>query len=242
MIRRWAAQTTAELSMSLRRGESLLLTLGIPVVLLVFLTEVHILPTGPGRPVGFLAPGMMALAIMSTAMVNLSIATGFERGYGVLKRLGATPLGRPALLAAKITAVMVIEVIQAAVLVLVAVALGWRPSGSGATAAVAVVLLATAGFGGIGLILAGSLRPEVNLAASNGLWLVLLLVSGMLAPLAKLPVAMADIARVLPAAALADSLHRSLTGGLGVAWWAWVVLAAWAVGGPVVAAMIFRWE
>ncbi len=242
MTRRWAAQTAAELSMTMRRGESLLLTLGIPVLLLVFLTEVHILPTGPGHPVGFLAPGMMALAIMSTAMVNLSIATGFERGYGVLKRLGATPLGRPALLAAKITAVMVVEVVQAAVLVAVAVGLGWRPSASGVAAAVGVILLATAGFGGIGLVLAGRLRPEVNLAASNGLWLVLLLVSGMLAPLAKLPTVLADVARALPAAALADSLHRSLTGGLAVEWWAWLVLAAWAVGGPVLAALAFRWE
>ncbi|MDE3087619.1 MAG: ABC transporter permease, partial [Acidobacteriota bacterium] len=145
--RRVAAQTAAELGLTLQRGESLLLTLGIPVVLLVFFSEVHLLPTGTKEPITFLAPGVLALAVMGTALVNLSIATGFERGYGVLKRMGTTPLGRPALLTAKVAAVVVVELLQAAVLVPVAYGLGWRPSATGAAAAVAVVALATVAFG-----------------------------------------------------------------------------------------------
>jgi ABC-2 type transport system permease protein len=239
--RRLVAQSGAELSLTLRRGESLLLTIAIPVVLLAFLSEVHLLPTGPGAPVDFLAPGILALAVMSTALVNLSIATGFERGYGVLKRLGTTPLGRGTLLGAKIVAIVVVELLQAIVLVAVALAVGWHPSTAGTGQAVVVVLLATAGFGGIGLLLAGVLRPEVNLAAANGLWLVLLLVSGMLAPLSKLPIGLADAARALPAAALAAALHGALDGGT-VAGWSWLVLAVWAVLGPALAARWFRWE
>ena len=57
--------------MTLRRGESLLLTIGIPVILLVFFSEVHLLPTGTAHPVTFLAPGILALAVMGTALVNL---------------------------------------------------------------------------------------------------------------------------------------------------------------------------
>jgi ABC-2 type transport system permease protein len=241
-VRRLVAQTAAELSLTLRRGESLLLTVAIPVVLLAFLSEVHLLPTGRGRPVDFLTPGILALAVMSTSLVNLSIATGFERGYGVLKRLGATPLGRGVLLGAKIAAIVTVEVLQAALLVAVAFGLGWRPSGAGAAEAVAVVLLATCGFAGIGLLLAGVLRPEVNLAAANGLWLVLLLISGMLAPLTKLPAGLADVSRALPAAALSDALHRTLGSGTAVAGWSWAVLGAWAVLGPLLAARFFRWE
>jgi len=240
--RRVTAQTVAELGMTLRRGESLLLTLGIPVILLVFFSEVHLLPTGTAQPITFLAPGVLALAVMGTALVNLSIATGFERGYGVLKRLGTTPLGRPALLAAKIAAVVVVELLQAAVLVPVALGLGWHPSAGGAGVAVAVVVLASIGFGGLGLVLAGSLRAEVNLAAANGLWLLLLLVSGMLAPLSKLPGWLQGVAKVLPAAALADALHRAVGLGTSVAGWSWVVLVVWAVAAPVVAALTFRWE
>jgi ABC-2 type transport system permease protein len=242
VARRVWAQTRAEIGMTLRRGESLLLTLAIPVVLLVFFSEVHLLPTGTSHPITFLAPGILALAVMGTALVNLSIATGFERGYGVLKRLGTTPLGRPSLLGAKLAAVVVVELLQAAVLVPVAYGLGWRPSAAGAGAAIALVALATAGFGGLGLLLAGRLRAEVNLAAANGLWLVLLLVSGMLAPLAKLPGWLQDVARALPAAAMADGLHRCLGVGAAVAARSWLVLALWAVLAPLAAAAAFRWE
>jgi len=241
-LRRLGAQSQAEVGLTLRRGESLLLTIGIPVLLLVFFSEVHLLPTGTPHPVTFLAPGVLALAVMGTAMVNLSIATGFERSYGVLKRLGATPLGRPSLLGAKLVAIAVVEVLQAVVLVPVAFGLGWRPSAAGAGQALAVVLLATAGFGGLGLLLAGVLRAEVNLAAANGLWLVLLLTSGMLAPLSKLPGGLQGVAKALPAAALSEALHRALGLGTAVPAWAWIVLVAWALGAPIAAALTFKWE
>jgi ABC-2 type transport system permease protein len=228
--------------MTLRRGESLLLTVLIPVVLVVFFSEVHLLPTGTAHPITFLAPGILALAVMGTALVNLSIATGFERGYGVLKRLGSTPLGRPSLLGAKVAAVVVVEVLQAVVLVPVSLALGWHPTAGGAGTAIAVLLLATAGFGGLGLFLAGVLRAEVNLAAANGLWLLLLLVSGMLAPLSKLPGWLEEVAKLLPAAALAQALHDTLGLGTSVPGWAWVVLVIWAVVAPAAAVSTFRWE
>ena len=146
----------------------------------------------------FYLPGILALAVMSTAMVSLGISTGFERGYGVLKRLGATPLGRPRLLGAKVTAILLVEVVQAAVLVPVGIGLGWSPPGGQGWAALAVILLATVGFGGLGLFLAGVLRAEVNLAATNGLYLVLLLLGGMIVPLSKLPSGLAAVAQVPP--------------------------------------------
>lgn len=236
-----AAQARAEILMTVRRGESLLVTLGIPVLLLVFFTLVPVLPTGPGAPVDFLTPGVLALAVMSTAMVSLGIATGFERGYGVLKRLGTTPLGRPALLGAKMAAVLGVEVLQAVVLLAVAVGLGWSPAGDPGPG-VAAALLATAAFSGIGLLLAGTLRAEVNLAVANGLYLVLLLLGGMVFSLSKLPSGLGTLAKALPSTALAQLLSASLgsSGSAGVE--PWVVLACWAVGAPLAAALSFRWE
>ncbi|MHB1928150.1 MAG: ABC transporter permease [Acidimicrobiales bacterium] len=241
-MRALAAQTAAELRLTLRRGESVLLTIAIPVGLLAFFSSVKVLPLPAGvhRPVQFLAPGILALAVMSTAMVSLGIATGFERQYGVLKRLGATPLGRPRLLAAKTLAVLAIEVLQVAVLVGVAFAFGWSP-GAGAARAAGAVVLATAGFAGIGLTMAGALRAEVTLAGANALYLILLLVGGVVFPRESLPTALADVARALPAAALSDALHAALGGGTGGAG-AWVALAGWAVGAPALAALTFRWE
>ncbi|MDP8954740.1 MAG: ABC transporter permease [Actinomycetota bacterium] len=238
-----AAQARVELALTLRRGESVLLTLGIPVVLLVFFSVVDVLPlpTGVTEAVDFLAPGILALAVMSTAMVSLAIATGFERSYGVLKRLGSTPLGRPALLAAKTLAVLAVEALQVVVLVAVATVLGWRPEGSALVAAGAV-LLATVGFAGLGLLMAGTLRGEVTLAAANGLYLVLLLLGGMVFPLDRLPAALEAVARLLPAAALSGALDAALSAPPSVAVGPWAVLATWAVVAPALAAWRFRWE
>ena len=239
-MKRVVAQTKVELALTLRRGESVLLSLGIPVMLLVFFSFVDVLPTGTDDPVDFLAPGVLALAVMSTAMVGLGIATGFERQYGVLKRLGSTPLGRPALLAAKTLAILAVEVLQVAVLAGVALALGWRPAGS-VVAFVPAMLLATVGFAGLGMLMAGRLRGEAVLGAANGLYLVLLLLGGMVIPLAELPGPLRAVSRALPAAALSDVLHAASNAG-AVPGRAWLVLAAWAVAAPLAAAATFRWE
>jgi ABC-2 type transport system permease protein len=237
------AQIRAELGLIARRGDSVLLNLAIPLGLLVFFSLVDVLPKPAGveHAVDFLAPGVLALAIMSTAMVTLGIATGFERQYGVLKRLGSTPLGRPRLLSAKIAAIAVVEAVQVVVLVVTAVALGWRPGGT-VGLAVPAVLLGTAAFAGIGLLMAGTLRAEVTLAAANGIYLALLLLGGMIFPLSKLPEGLRAVAEALPAAALSEALRGSLTAGAGVPARAWIVLAIWAVAAPVAAVRLFRWE
>ena len=151
------AQVAAEVAMTLRRGETLLLTLGIPLLLLVFFSEVKITTSQGNHPVDLVTPGILALAVMSTSMVSLGIATGFERGYGVLKRLGATPLGRGRLLTAKVLSVILIEILQGIVIVTVGLALGWNPSGGliGAVQALLACLLGSVAFGGIGLAMAG---------------------------------------------------------------------------------------
>jgi ABC-2 type transport system permease protein len=235
------AQARAETVMTLRRGESVLLALGIPVGLLAFFSVVDVLPTPTRHPVDFLAPGILALAVMSTAMVSLGIATGFERQYGVLKRLGTTPLGRPALLAAKSISVLAVLVLQVAVLVPIAVVLGWRPHAGAPVALVAVVLGAVA-FAGLGLLMAGNLRAEATLAAANGLYIALLLLGGMVIPLAKLPSGLRAVSRALPAGALSDALHAALGAGASVPTRSWIVLTIWAVLAPVAAALTFRWE
>lgn len=236
------AQWRAELQILARNGEQLLLTLVIPVLLLVFFSLVDVLPTGVDEPVDFLAPGIVALAVMSSAMVSLGIGTGFERSYKVLKRLGATPLGRPRWLAAKILAVVVVEIVQLAVLLTVAAALGWDPAGPRWLAALGAVGVGTVAFAGVGLTIAGRLRAEINLAAQNALYLVLLLLGGMMIPLDELPGPLADAAGFLPSAALADVLREVLAGtGMDPAR-SWIVLGAWAVAAPVIAAVTFRWE
>lgn len=236
------AQTRAELALTLRNGEQILLTLAIPVLVLVFfsLVEVLPLPEGIDDPVDFIAPGVLALAVMSTAFTSLAIATGFDRQYGVLKRLGATPLGRPRLMAAKTLTVLAVMVVQFAVLGAVALALGWRPTVAPLTVAGAIIL-ATIGFAGVGLLMAGTLPGLVTLAAANAVYVVLLLMGDLVIPLESMPGLIAAAAGLLPTAALAELLRAGVAGQAGPGS-AWLVLVGWAVVAPLAAARWFRWE
>lgn len=234
------AQTRVEVLLSLRRGESLLVSFLIPVGILVFFTKVDAVSTDLRDPVDFLVPGVLALAVMSTAMVSLGIATGFERRYGVLKRLGSTPLSRGGLLAAKTLTVLAIEAVQAVVIVGTGVALGWELTWRLVPAFV-LLLVGTVAFAGIGLLMAGTLRAEANLAAANALFLVLLFLGGMAYPLDRLPDALEAIAELLPAAALSESV-RDVLAGAPFPYGSVAVLVVWAVVAPLAAARWFRWE
>ncbi len=235
------AQSRAEVVLQLRRGENLIVTLAVPLGILVFFAKIDTsIPSDFRHPVDFLVPGVLSLAVMAAAMVSLGIATGFERRYGVLKRLGSTPLSRGGLLAAKTATVLLFELVEAALVVAVGVALGWHVP-AGLLLAIGLLLVGTVAFAGIGLLMAGTLRAEANLAASNALFLVLLFLGGMAYPLAKLPGVIQGIAKLLPAAALYDTVRSVLStrpfpkGEL-------VVLVAWAVLAPLAAARWFRWE
>jgi ABC-2 type transport system permease protein len=244
--RAWAAVARVELLLTTRRGENLLVTLAIPVALLVFLAQVPLLPApdaaGVGR-VDALVPGILALAVISTGLVSLGIATAFERDGGVLKRLGGAPLPRWVLLGAKATAVGVTVLLQVALVAVVATALGWHPAGGipGALlAATPWLLLGTLAFAGLGLLLAGRLRPEAVLALANGLYLGCLLLGGVIVPLDDLPGFIAVPASVLPPALLADLLRGALVPSQSIALPQAIGLAAWAAGSLALAARSFR--
>ena len=239
----WWAQSRAEIKMTLARGESLLLTVGIPLVLLIAVNATTFIRVDAPRRIDFLVPGIIALSALSTAMVSLSISTGFDRYYGVLRRLFTTPLGSRALVVSKVVSVLVVEIIQILVLGSVGIALGWRPhGGAGALAEAAVlIVIASVGFAGVGLLLAGSLRAEINLAASNGLYLVLLLVSGFVVPASSMPHALSTAVSYLPSGALAEGL-RAVVGSHSWPWHAAVVCVAWALMAPLLAARAFRYE
>jgi ABC-2 type transport system permease protein len=233
-------QVRAETLLTLRRGESLLVTVIIPVAVLIFFASSPILPS-VGRGIGFLLAGTLALAVISTGLVSLGIATAYERYYGVLKRLGVTPLPRSGLIAAKIISVLLLEVVQVVLLVGIAVLLyGWRPHGP-AIGMIVVILLGTTTFAGLGLLMAGTLRAEATLAGANGLYLFFLLLGGLYLPLSDLPLPLRLLAQVLPAEPLASLLRTALNGRtLSIS--ALVALLAWTVMAPVLAALTFRWE
>jgi ABC-2 type transport system permease protein len=235
-----ARQAWTETLLTVRRGESVLLTLVIPLALLGFFSAVDVLPTDGGHRVDFLAPGILALAVTSTAFTGQAIATGFERSYGVLRRLSCTPLPRSALLAGKSAAVAAVELLQLLLVVALAFALGWSPHGN-AAAVVLLVLLGTVACSGCGLLMAGTLPALLTLAAANAVYLVLLLLGGVIFPASKLGV-LEGLSRALPTGALAHGLRAVLQHGAAVPGADIGVLLAWAVGTLGVASFTFRWE
>jgi ABC-2 type transport system permease protein len=236
------SQTGLELRMILRNGEQLLLTVVIPVLVLTVFSGIEVMNLGTRHErIDFLAPGVLALAVLSTAFTGLAIGTGFERRYGALKRLGATPLPRSGLLAAKAIAVLAIEAIQVALLCAVGLALGWSPHGS--PLSVLVLLLAgTAAFAALALLMAGTLRAEATLAGANLVYLMLLVAGGIAVPLDRFPDGVATALEWLPAAALSSGLREVLRDGAGLPLGHLAVLLGWALVAGIAAAATFSWE
>jgi ABC-2 type transport system permease protein len=239
--RQVAAQAAMESKLMLRNGEQLLLAVVIPVIVLVGgVAGAHRVGITFGhRAVDVFTPGVLALAVMSTAFTSLAIATGFERRYGVIKRLGSSPLPRSGLLAGKVGGLLAIEVLQVAVISLVALLLGWDPEAGLLGAALAVVL-GTAAFASLGLFVAGVLRAEATLAAANLIYLLLMAGGAVVLP-ASAYGAFGDVVRWLPSGALGDAMRDALIDGR-TTWSDLAVLLAWAVLGTVLTARTFKWE
>lgn len=240
--RQIVVQTKFELLLTLRRGENILITLIVPVMLLIFFTSLNIVPAVNGRAVNFLLPGILALAVMAAGMVNLGIATAYERYYGVLKRLGSSPLPRSGLIIAKVISILILEIVQVILLVGVAILFyGWQPAGIPPLALLAMVL-GTVAFAAIGLAMAGALRAEITLAGANALFLLFVLLGGGILPLNRLPPPLAEVAQLLPASALTQALQATMTNGAAFPSFAFIVLAIWAMIALVTAIQVFQWE
>lgn len=244
LLRQVAAQSAMEAKLMLRNGEQLLLAVVIPVLVLVGGVEAakHVDFGLDQRPVDALTPGVLALAVMSTAFTSLAIATGFERRYGVIKRLGASPLPRGGLLAGKIGALFMVELLQVAVLSAMAFALGWEPAGGIQTILLGLeaLLLGTAAFASLGLLVAGVLRAEATLAAANLIYLLLMAGGAVVLPASAYGGA-AEALTWLPSGALGEAMRGALIHG-DCYGREQIILLVWAVIGTVLTARTFRWE
>jgi ABC-2 type transport system permease protein len=236
-----ATQAAMEARLMLRNGEQLLLAVVIPVIVLIGgVTAADHIDLGLShRPIDEFAPGVLALAVMSTAFTSLAIATGFERRYGVIKRLGSSPLPRSGLLLGKIGALLLVELLQIVVISAVALALGWRPHAS-VPAVVIAIVLGTAAFASLGLFVAGVLRAEATLAAANLVYLLLMAGGAVVLPSTAYG-GFGAITRLLPSGALGDALRHAFWSG-EFRWSSALVLLVWAAIGAALTARTFKWE
>lgn len=241
MLQMVVAQARMESRLMLRNGEQLLLAVVIPVIVLVggVAGSDHLGLEFAHPAVDVFAPGVLALAVMSTAFTSLAIATGFERRYGVIKRLGSSPLPRSGLLAGKVGALLVVEVLQVVVISLVALLLGWDPHPS-VVGGLLALLLGTAAFASLGLFIAGVLRAEATLGAANLVYLLLMAGGAVVLP-ASAYGSVGEVVQWLPSGALGDAMRAALIDAR-TDWTDLAVLAGWALLGTVATSRTFTWE
>jgi ABC-2 type transport system permease protein len=241
------AQSRMEARLMLRNGEQLLLAIVIPVIVLVggvaAAGRIGIDLDGH-RAVDVLTPGVLALAVMSTAFTSVAIATGFERRYGVIKLLGSSPLPRHGLLLGKVLALLNVVALQLVVLVVVGLVLGWEPTlddpPRSVVGLVLAVALGTAAFASLGLFVAGVLRAEATLALANLVYLLLMAGGGVVLPASTYGAA-SSVIQWLPSGALGEAMRAALVEA-DVDVRSLLVLAAWTAIGTVLTARTFRWE
>ena len=238
--RRITATAGLELRMTLRNGEQLLLALVIPLLALIGGTLVSVVDL-PEPRVDAVVPGVVVLAVLSTAFTSQAITTGFDRRYGVLKRLAAAGVGRAQLIAGKCAATLAVIAGQFVILGGTGLLLGWRPAGSPFWV-LAITLLGTAAFIGLALLLGGTLRAEAVLAVSNLLWLVFVLVGGVIVPLDQSPAALRTIGELTPAGAMSQALRAVMQDGTAPPAFNILILVAWIVVGWAATLRWFRWQ
>lgn len=241
LLRRVLLQGKYEAVTMLRNGEQLILAVVLPLLALVGLTVTPFLDgLGPSR-VNVAVPGILALCAMSTAFTGQGIATGFDRRYGVLRFLSTTPLGRGGLIAGKVLSVLVVLCLQVVVVSAVAFALGWQPVAAGWLPGLVLLVLGAAAFTSLGLLVAGTVRPEATLAITNLLWILLGAMGGIVIPADRLPALAQSIVHFLPSGALGESLrdaflHGALNGGGAL------ILVLWTAIAGAAAIRWFKWN
>ena len=236
---RVSAIIRADIKVAFRDFEQLLLIIGLPVLFLVFFTKVEVLTIEELEPIDFLTPGVLTLGLLSIAFVRLAIGLGFDRTFGAIRRFSMTPLRSSEFLAAKILVTFFLLVIQTAIISITAVVLGWNPELN--FEVFAAMALGVIIFSALAFAVGGLFEGLTALAIANSLYIVLLLFSGLIVEIEKLPIEVVDIVRALPSTALAEILRNGFTGEANPQW-PWYTLAAWAFFAPIVAVKIFRWK
>ncbi|UZX03386.1 ABC transporter permease [Arthrobacter sp. CDRTa11] len=241
LLRRILLQGKYESLTMIRNGEQLILAVVLPLLALVGLTVTPLLDGLGASRINVAVPGILALCAMSTAFTGQGISTGFDRRYGVLRFLSTTPLGRVGLIAGKVLAVLVVLALQIGVVTAVALPLGWQPPAAGWLPGISLLVLGAAAFTALGLLVAGTVRPEATLAITNLLWILLGALGGIVIPAVRLPDAAQAVVHYLPSGALGEALreaflHGTLNGGAAL------ILLSWTILGGAAAIRWFKWN
>ena len=240
VVKRILRQGRYEAVNMLKNGEQLLVSMVIPVMVIIGVHTMGLLDTPEYSTIEIVTPGVLAIAVLSSAFTSQGIQTAFDRRYGVLRYLATTPLGSAGLVLGKAIAVLVTLIVQVIVIMTVAVFLGYPLGLQGILPSLVFLLLGAIAFTSLGLLIAGTLRPEATLAITNLLWVVLGAAGGTVFPLSE-DGFMTPILQFLPSAALGDGLREALLNG-GFATGPFIILLLWAAVITALTTKFYSWK
>lgn len=157
----------------------------------------------------FVYPGLVVMAMLFGAMLT-AISTVYDREFGMLRLMLASPAGASAILAGRAIAATIIGILQGGVL-LVCLPMFLSVTASQLVNAVAALALGAAASSALGLLVAAPLRSVENFASViNVLLFPLFFLSGALYPTSRMPAGLRHVAQVNPVSHAVDLMRAAL--------------------------------
>jgi ABC-2 type transport system permease protein len=194
--------------------------------------------------IDFVLPGILATAILASALMAGAIGLAFERESKLLKLLGTTPLHPLVFFSARAVQQFIVTILQALVLVGLSVLfLGARVQGSYALLAL-LFTLASLSFILMGFAIAAlSKTHEAATGLANIFYMPMVFASGAFFPIRTMPAWLQPIMRVLPLRFFLDGFRDVTIRGAGLPEIApnLAVLAGWGLVCLLITVRFFRW-
>ena len=238
--------TLTELKLLIRTPAVLFWGIGFPVVGLIVL---GLIP-GTDRPVKVFGGASVLQTYLPIIITFMLVMTGVQflpttlvgyRERGILRRMFTTPVTPRALLTAQLSLLLGVQIVTAAVIVILATGAFSASVGQPLAFLIAFLLLAAAA-STLGLLVAAvSFTSKAASAVGGVLFFVLMFFSGLWLPRAEMPGPLRAVSDALPVGAGVQAIQDAAAGH-----WAsglyFGVLAAWVIVCGVLAVRLFRWE
>jgi ABC-2 type transport system permease protein len=197
---------------------------------------------GGYRLVDLYAPIVLGLALATLAFATLPAILSTHRERGVLRRLHATPVSPWRLVSAQLIVQMAVALIAGAADVAVGAIVFDIPLPGSPGMFIVVYLAAAASMLAIGLLI-GAVAPTVSSGQGIGMaiYFPMLFFAGVYFPREAMPDGLRTVSDLTPAGAAVQALSDTWAGTPPTTS-SLIVMAAYAIGAGVLAALVFRWE
>lgn len=251
----WLAQLRSQAKFDLlafrRNPAATFFTMVLPLIFLVLFTSIfgnEILDDSTGlRVANAYVPGILALSIVSSTMINIAISMVTKREMGQLKRVRGTPLRPWVFVASQIAAsVVIMAVMFVLVIVIGRLLFDVRLQFSALPTLLITLLIGAAAFCSLGLALTAFI-PSVDAAPAitNAIALPLYFVSDIFLPPGQAPGWVETVGNLFPIKHLNSALFTAFDpfdDSIPVPWDHWAVMAGWGLVGGILASRKFRWS